>query len=103
MNHLLEIFSIFDQKAGAYLQPFFSINTETAQRELASAMTDTNSKFHQYAEDYTLFLLASFDQKTGFITVLPTPEHICNAITLKETAPIRLVADLDGITKEQAR
>lgn len=78
----LEIFTIYDSKAQAYLQPFFSLNAETAQREFTKAVNGEGN-FSQFAEDYSLHLLGLFDQEEGTFTIETAPVHICNAITLK--------------------
>ncbi len=82
MNSKLEIFTIFDSKAGAYLQPFFSINVETAKREFSAAVNGEGT-FAQFAEDYALFYLGDFDQPEAKFEISTTPIHICNAVTLK--------------------
>ncbi len=81
MNSKLEIFTIFDSKAKAYLQPFFSLNVETAKREFSAAVNG-EGPFAQFAEDYALFSLGVFDQNEGdFDITIAT--HICNAVTLR--------------------
>ncbi len=79
----LEIFTIFDQKANAYLQPFFSNNTDTARREFHKAINQ-EGQFNSYAEDYSLFYLGAFDQDEGTFDLSDVAQHIVNAITLRE-------------------
>lgn len=77
----LDIFTIFDTKANAYLQPFFSTNRDTARREFSKAV-NSDGQFNQFAEDYSLFHLGNFDQDEGTFELSQTPFHVCNAITL---------------------
>lgn len=64
---ILKIFSVFDSKACAFLQPFFSLNVATALREFASAAQDSGHAFHRHSGDYELFLLGEWDQYEGVI------------------------------------
>ncbi len=82
MNNQLGIFTVFDCKAKAYLQPFFSVNIETATREFTAAVNGEGN-FNRFAEDYSLFELGVFEQLTGELVTYPAPQHLCNAVTLK--------------------
>lgn len=80
----LEIFTVFDQKANAYLQPFFSPTIETGGRIFDQAINN-EGMFNQYAEDYSLFHLGTFDQDECKFTINEPPAHLVNAITLRRT------------------
>ena len=49
-----QIFSIYDRKAAAYMQPFFSANVETAKRSVTDSL---QSNPVQHVADYDLFLI----------------------------------------------
>lgn len=80
---MLYCYSIFDNKANAYLQPFFSINADTARREFHKAVNG-DGQFNRWAEDYSLFQMGCFDQDDGTWEMHSAPKHIVNAVTLKE-------------------
>lgn len=80
----LGIFTIFDSKAEAYLQPFFSAQIATAKREFTKAING-EGQFHEFSEDYALYYLGEFNQEEGIFTLEQQPKHICNAVTLKES------------------
>lgn len=61
----LKVFSIFDIKAGAYLQPFFMATTGQALRAFTDSVNDKQSQFHKHPGDYTLFELGSYDDSVG--------------------------------------
>jgi len=61
------LYTIFDNKAGAYLPPFNSINNATATRQFATAINDEAHDFHRNAPDYSLWWLGEFDQDSGKI------------------------------------
>lgn len=65
------IFTVFDSKAEAFLQPYFSPTEGTAIRAFASAANDKDHQFSRYAADYTLFQIGSWDDLDGTITMYP--------------------------------
>ncbi len=80
---LLTIYSVWDSKADAYIQPFFASNDAVAIRMFQTAAHNTDHDFHLHAEDYTLFRLGTFDQLKGDLL----PENlvsIARAHELKE-------------------
>lgn len=66
----LQVFSIFDSKAMAYLQPFFMPNAATASREFESACNDPNTAFFKHPGDYELFHIGEWDQYAGKLVSL---------------------------------
>lgn len=98
----LTIFSVYDSKATAYLQPFFSVNVETALREFSTAVNG-EGQFNQYAEDYSMFLLGTFDQDEGTFILESAPIHCGNAITLKEARSADSIRVEELETAEQLR
>lgn len=73
---ILKVFAIFDSKAGAFLQPFFSINVATAGRELTSAVSTEGHAFARHGNDYELFLLGEWDQYEGVIKMYETKQSL---------------------------
>jgi len=78
---ILKIFSIYDSKAEAFIQPFFSQATGAAIRSFESAANEESSDFHKYGADYTLFELGSFNQSTGEMIALDAHINLGLAIT----------------------
>lgn len=64
----MQMFSVYDSKAAAYLPPFHSQTIATAIRAFEGAVRDEASPFHTHAADYTLFCIGSFDESTGILT-----------------------------------
>ena len=50
-----KVYSVYDAKAGGYLDPFMAMTDGLAIRMFASAANDAQHDFHRYAADYTLF------------------------------------------------
>lgn len=69
---LLKSFTVYDAKAEAYMQPFFTSTIGLAVRIFTEALNDPNHQFNKYKADYTLFSLGSFDDAKGlFDTAAP--------------------------------
>lgn len=62
---ILKVFSVFDSKAKAYLQPFHAVNSAVALRSFEAAVNDERHDFHRFAGDYTLFEIGIWDDQSG--------------------------------------
>lgn len=60
-----KVYSVFDSKAEAYTLPFFADTAGVATRMFMDATGDANSNFCKYPEDYTLFEIGEFEERTG--------------------------------------
>lgn len=76
-----EIFAVYDAAVQAYHQPFFSPTKGAAVRALSDALQDPASTFAKHAEDYTLFILGTWDDTDGSIECHP-PEPILGLASL---------------------
>ncbi len=63
----MQVFTVRDSKAEAYLQPFFATNIPVAVRMLTDAARDPNSNLYRHSSDFELFLVGKFDEHTGMI------------------------------------
>jgi len=81
----LEMFSVFDYKAAAFLPPFFMANGAVACRSFQEACNDPNSQFYKHPEDYTLYSLGHFDDELATFEVRKTSIPLVTAASLKET------------------
>jgi len=63
MRH--KVFAVYDSKAEAYLQPFFSFTAGQATRSFSDAVQDSGHQFHKHAADYTLFEIGVYHDETG--------------------------------------
>lgn len=80
---LLSVFSVFDSKAQAYLQPFHAQNGAVASRMVADAVQAPDHMFSKHAADYTLFQIATFDDESGVYTSLPSYVTLGNLLTFQ--------------------
>lgn len=80
----LKMFSIRDSKAEVYNQPHFCLQVGEAERNLMRLVRDPQSMISQFPEDYDLYLVGLWNDKTGVMESLATPQHIAKAVALKE-------------------
>nr|DAV55806.1 MAG TPA: DNA binding protein [Microviridae sp.] len=73
---ILHIYSIFDNKARAYLPPFFMVNDQVAYRAFADAVADPSHQFSKNPNDYCLYCIGSFDDSTGGILSAEVHENL---------------------------
>lgn len=69
----LQIFTVRDSKAEAFMSPFFMQANGQAIRAFADSVNGQNEQFSKHPEDYSLWHLGSYDEATGVITCLDVP------------------------------
>lgn len=70
---IFKVFTVFDSKVEAYLQPFFMPAKGAAIRAFTEIVCDVNHAFGKHPEDYTLFEIGSFDDSNAKLDMYPTP------------------------------
>lgn len=81
----MKIFSVYDDKADAYTQPFFAPTSGVAIRQFTQAANDEKHEFHKHAADYTLFEIGEFSEQTGAIYAHDALKNHGNALNYRET------------------
>lgn len=93
LNEMI-ICAVRDKKASAFAQPFVTQNRETAIRSFAAAVNQEGHQFHHHAEDYTLYVLATFDEATGHVVGFDSPEYLGAAVEYtRQLAPVLKMAE----------
>lgn len=72
----MNIYSVYDHKAAAFLAPFTSKTTALAIRDFKTVANDPQHQFGKYPEDYGLFKLGTFDEDTAVIKTSDQPESL---------------------------
>lgn len=80
------IFSVYDNKAKAYLPPFIMPEQGQAVRVFADCVNSKDHQFNKHPSDYTLFELGMFDDNKGKIAAT-APLAIGNGVEYKEEGP----------------
>jgi hypothetical protein len=60
-----KVFTVYDEKSEAYLQPFFLDTIGQAKRAITDCVNDPNHNFGKHPSDYTLFYICNFDDTSG--------------------------------------
>lgn len=82
---MLLIFAIKDEKTGGFLKPFSSLHNEEVIRSLKSSISNARpgDTIAEFPEDYSLWVVAQFDQSNGKIE--PHYYHVMNVIDIKNS------------------
>lgn len=89
---MTQLFSVYDSAASRFLPIFPAETQEVAIRQFRHLVNQEGHQFNQFAEDYTLFHLGTFDPDTGSLTGNSVPHSLGVAITFRE-APRHLTLD----------
>lgn len=80
----LKVFSIFDDKAKAFVNPFFMPHNGLALRALSDVVQDKNTNISRHPGDFSLYILAEFDDNSGEFVSLERPEFLARALDYVE-------------------
>ena len=75
--------SIYDVKAEVWTTPMFFQAKGQAIRSFADAI-NSEGEFGKHPEDYTLFYLGEFDERSGLVSPAEAPEPLAVGINLVE-------------------
>lgn len=84
----LKMFSIRDAKAEIFHSPYFNKSHGEAERNFAELVKDEKSMIHKYPQDFDLYFLGEYDDQTGKMEALDTPQHVAKAVTVQTTNPV---------------
>lgn len=74
-----KIFSVYDDKAHAYANPFYFSTKGEAIRAFSSVCNEATSQLNKYPSDFKLYMLGELDDQSGVITSLSIPEYLGTA------------------------
>lgn len=81
---ITKVMAAFDKKARTYLTPFFVSHEDIGVRAFANAVnTSTASDVYRNPEDFSLWLLGTFDDDNGHFQLTASPVHVVEAVALK--------------------
>lgn len=84
---LFKIFTVYDSKVEAYLQPFFMKSKGEAIRAFTEVCLDKNSNIAKYPHDFTLFELGSYDDSNATFNMYVTPISLGLGIEYLKSVP----------------
>jgi len=77
---LLKMYSIRDSKGEIFHPPYFKRTHGEAERDFSTLASDQKSGVGQYPEDYDLYYIGQYDDQTGKVDALATPQHVVKAV-----------------------
>lgn len=83
----MKLFAVHDTKGGFFLPPFTESSTVAALRGFEVAVNDGKAIFSRFPDDFALVELASFDQVTGELVPLSSPQNLGTARTVLKSPP----------------
>ena len=81
----LNVYSIFDSAAKAYMSPFFMHNNGLAIRAFSDQVnSEKENQISKHPEQFTLFQIATYDDSTGKLEAVETPKPLGKGNEYKE-------------------
>lgn len=77
---ILKVYSVRDAKGEIFNTPFFKRTHGEAERDFVACTRDPKTQIQQFPEDYDLYFLGEYDDQTGKLNTLDTPQHMLKAI-----------------------
>ncbi len=96
---IYHMFSIYDEKAKAYLPPFILPETGMAIRTFSDCINSSEHQFGAHPHDYTLFEIAKFDDSKAKLT--PDHQMIGNGAEYVLQTPTQRLDRLEGNSKDE--
>lgn len=85
----MNLYSVRDAVGGAFIPPFCLPSDELASREFIFCVNDPSHQFHRFYNDYSLYRIGSFDDKTGILEPTDGPVMvITGVIAFKTVVPV---------------
>ena len=76
----MEVFSVYDSKAEAYLQPFFAQTRGVAIRQFEAAANSVEHNFYRFGADFTLFHIGQWDEHDGTLVMFEVKDSLGTAL-----------------------
>lgn len=73
------VVSIYDKISGVFGLPMFSQNVDSAKRLFGDIVQGGDNLIVRHPEDYQLFYLGTFNDKSGLLSALEIPQFLANA------------------------
>lgn len=98
----INIYTIYDQAAKAYMKPIFLNTDGMAIRAFQDAVnSDTPSDISQHPEQFTMFKIGEYDDQKGLINSYDSPEYLAAGHELLEgngiVEDIQVTADVEQL------
>lgn len=78
----MKMFSVYDSKVEAFLQPFFMRTAAAALSAFTDLVNDSSTMFAKHPGDYTLFMLGDWEDETALFSPQTAPVNLALGQTL---------------------
>jgi hypothetical protein len=81
-----ELYSFYDKTAKHYKRPMMIVNMGKAMQVFSDLVnaTEQQSDIAKWPEQFNLVKIAEFNEQTGQVIALETPEIICNGMDVQQ-------------------
>lgn len=79
---LHKLFAIRDSKGEMYTPPFCKATFGLAEREFSELANNPQSQIGKHPEDFDLYQLGDYEDTTGKLQLLDSPQHLVKAVNL---------------------
>lgn len=86
MSQLMNVYSIYDEKACAFNVPFFCVSDGVAVRNFTDLALDPRSMVHTHPEDFSLYCIGSFVDDTALLAPSMPVRLICRTADVLQQA-----------------
>lgn len=62
-----KVYTVYDSKVEAYMSPFVMRSKGEAVRAFSDTVNEENSQFNKHPEDFTLFEIGEWNEKSGVL------------------------------------
>lgn len=94
------LYSVFDKKTDNFLPVFTLPNDRVAMRAMEQCLADHNHNFSTHPQDYSLYLIASFDSDTGTVepdlVKLIELDHLRAEVLRRKVASVQAEMNFEG-------
>lgn len=82
-----KMYSIRDSKGEVFHPPFLQLTHGEAERFFTKVANDFKTTISEFPEDYDLYYLGTFDDVSGKVETLPTPQHMLKGVHVAKRQP----------------
>ena len=75
----MKMFSVYDEKAQAYMRPFMFSTYGQATRAFSDGVNDPQSHMNKHYQDYSLYCIGEFDEETAALSPECPVVLVCRA------------------------
>lgn len=95
---MFKIFSVYDSKVGAFMNPLFLRSRGEAIRMFDNTVNSGDSFLSKNPEDFTLFELGDWDELSSKFVIHPTPVSVGLAIEFIKSTKFEVSSQTGNIT-----